>query len=107
MQKTNSGDLVTSSITASQRAKANIMKKFKGLDELEVDIQLGLVLTIPEPVFFCSIEPPSLHTQKDLDKALNELQREDSSLRVSQNTETGQTILAGELNLYIVLIIYF
>ena len=33
--------------------------------------------------------------QSELDVALEQLQREDPSLRVSQNEETGQTILAG------------
>lgn len=43
-------------------------------------------------------------TQSALDQALEELQREDPSLRVSHNEETGQTVLAGmgELHLEII-----
>ena len=42
-------------------------------------------MTIPDPVFLCSIEPSSISVQKQLDAALNNLQKEDPSLRVCQN----------------------
>ncbi|KAJ0173441.1 hypothetical protein K1T71_010590 [Dendrolimus kikuchii] len=60
--------------------------------------------TIPEPVFLCSIEPPSLALQSALETALAELQREDPSLRVITDEETGQMVLAGmgELHLEII-----
>lgn len=67
----------------------------------KVDELLGIDLTVPEPVFFCSIEPPSMGAQQALEQALGQLQREDQSLRVSQNSETGQTVLAGWLNFFI------
>merc|ERR1719209_2386109 len=62
-------------------------------------------IEIPEPVFFCSIEPPSMGKQKDLDKALERLEKEDPSLRVKTDEETNQTILSGmgELQLEIIL----
>lgn len=95
-QKINSGDLVTASATAIQKVKSNIIKRCKAkIEESEVDKLLGTGLTVPEPVFFCSIEPPSLSAHSVLEQALVQLQREDPSLRVSQNIETGQTILAG------------
>lgn len=50
-------------------------------------------VSIPDPVFFASIEPPSMSKQKDLDKALANLSREDPSLRVEFNRD--QTILKG------------
>lgn len=50
---------------------------------------------IPEPVFFRSIEPPSAAFESKLEVALLELQREDPSLRVTHDEETGQTVLAG------------
>ena len=53
-------------------------------------------IDIPEPVFFCSIEPPSMGKQKELERALERLEREDPSLRVKINEDTGQTILSGE-----------
>ena len=53
-------------------------------------------IEIPKPVFFCSIEPPSMGKQKDLDLALDRLEKEDPSLRVKTDSETNQTILSGE-----------
>nr|XP_023028395.1 ribosome-releasing factor 2, mitochondrial [Leptinotarsa decemlineata] len=101
LKKIVSGDLVTNSSSSSQKAKNNIVKKYKGSD---VETLLGLNVTIPEPVFFCSIEPPSLSVQSALEQALFELQREDPSLRVNHDPETGQTVLAGmgELHLDII-----
>lgn len=59
---------------------------------------------IPDPVFLCSIEPPSLAQQKSLDFALQCLQREDPSFHVHVDSESGQTILSGmgELHLEII-----
>lgn len=62
-------------------------------------------LHVPDPVFLCSIEPASMSHQKGLEHALACLTREDPSLRVTVNEETGQTILSGmgELHLEIIL----
>uniref|UniRef100_A0A0N5AK53 Tr-type G domain-containing protein n=1 Tax=Syphacia muris TaxID=451379 RepID=A0A0N5AK53_9BILA len=56
----------------------------------------------PDPVFFCSIEPPDSSSQKLFDKALHELTVEDPSLRI--RTEDDQTIIEtmGELHLEVV-----
>ncbi|NXA32024.1 RRF2M factor, partial [Eudromia elegans] len=59
---------------------------------------------IPEPVFFCTIEPPSMAKQQDLDNALNCLQREDPSLKVKLDPDTGQTVLCGMGELHIEII---
>ena len=40
--------------------------------------------TVPEPVVFCSMDPPSLSQVKDFERGLENLCREDPSLRVSQ-----------------------
>lgn len=64
-------------------------------DENLIEKVFGSGTRIPEPVFFCSIEPPSLAYQNSLENALVELQREDPSLRVTHDSETGQTVLAG------------
>merc|ERR1711976_280980 len=61
---------------------------------------------IPDPVFFCSIEPPSMSAQKSLDLALANLAREDPSLRIEVNEDANdQTILSGmgELHLEVLL----
>ena len=59
---------------------------------------------VPEPVVFSSVEPPSLAQQKQFEVGLCQLAREDPSLRVTQDQETGQTVLGGmgELHLEIV-----
>ena len=51
---------------------------------------------IPDAVYFCSIEPPSISSQNAMEQALRQLQREDPSLRVSHDEVTGQTVLGGE-----------
>ncbi|CAI5700660.1 unnamed protein product [Peronospora effusa] len=59
---------------------------------------------IPKPVFTCSIEAESSAKQKDLDTALDYLQREDPSFVVTVDDETGQTLMSGmgELHLDII-----
>lgn len=94
------GDLVTSSPGVAQKIKKRLMKELNldGDDDDGVLNALGVSSTVPEPVFFCSIEPPSLAYQTALDQALADLQREDPSLRVTHEEDTGQTILAGKTN---------
>ncbi|XP_057659734.1 ribosome-releasing factor 2, mitochondrial [Diorhabda carinulata] len=103
VKKIMSGDLITNSSTAGQKAKNNILKKNKNIEK-DIDKILGIGVSIPDPVFFRSIEPTSASYQALLEQALNELQREDPSLRVSFNEETGQTVLGGmgELHLDII-----
>ena len=51
---------------------------------------------LPDPVFFCTIESPSMSKQKQLESALENLAREDPSLRVAFSDEVNdQTILKG------------
>ena len=52
-------------------------------------------MVIPDPVFFCSIEVESLAYQKQLDRALACLTKEDPSIRVHVDEDTGQTVLSG------------
>lgn len=58
-------------------------------------------LEAPTPVFFCTIETYSEMTQKQLDVALKNIRREDPSLRVRIDDQTGQTILLGMGELHI------
>jgi elongation factor G len=108
LKQVMAGDLVTNSQTAAQRAKNKMLKlsskKNSEVKEEGVESLFGVGPQIPEPVFFCSIEPPSLAYQTALEQALNELQREDPSLRVTHDSETGQTVLSGmgELHLEII-----
>ena len=60
-------------------------------------------IVVPPPLFFASIEPNSLAEEKLLNESLEMLLREDPSLSVSTDEESGQTHLAGmgELHLEI------
>ncbi|XP_057337890.1 ribosome-releasing factor 2, mitochondrial [Microplitis mediator] len=96
---TVTGDLLTSGPTMVSRAKS-VLEKIKNIDDAEKE-KFFAAAKIPDPVFFCSIEPPSLSAQTPLDIALQELEREDPSLRVTLNEETGQTVLGGMGELHI------
>ena len=98
------GELVTATANTASAARKKLMM-LKGFDGKSNTNDLFVISTkIPEPVFFCSVEPPSKSYQLPLEHALQELQREDPSLRVIQNEETGQTVLGGmgELHLEII-----
>ncbi len=60
-------------------------------------------LTRPEPVIEAVIEPKTSADQKKMSLALNTIAREDPSLRLSTDPETGQTLVSGmgELHLNI------
>ncbi|RMZ91435.1 hypothetical protein DV736_g1326, partial [Chaetothyriales sp. CBS 134916] len=60
-------------------------------------------IQVPPPVFFAAIEPNSLREEKDVQDKLKLLLREDPSLCVNVDEDTGQTLLSGmgELHLEI------
>ncbi|KAL5008243.1 hypothetical protein ScPMuIL_013824 [Solemya velum] len=113
LKQTVTGDTLTSSqSTATSAQRAYNQQKHKTETKVDTDMEsLGVAdtpvlagLDVLEPVFFCSVEPPSLAYQKDLDFALECLQREDPSLKVEVNEDTGQTVLSGmgELHLEVI-----
>ncbi|EFW23116.1 Ribosome-releasing factor 2, mitochondrial [Coccidioides posadasii str. Silveira] len=60
-------------------------------------------IDVPPPVFFTSVEPYSLSEEKNMQDSLALLLREDPSLHVSVDEDSGQTLLSGmgELHLEI------
>jgi elongation factor G len=52
-------------------------------------------IAVPEPVIHMALEPRTKADQQSLSKALQSMLREDPSLRVRQDEESGQTILSG------------
>jgi elongation factor G len=62
-------------------------------------------IVIPEPVIDVAVEPKTQADQANLSKALHVLLKEDPSLRVKQDTDSGQIILSGmgELQLEVTL----
>ncbi|XP_068104625.1 ribosome-releasing factor 2, mitochondrial isoform X2 [Hyperolius riggenbachi] len=104
LKQTATGDTIVSSkssaAAASRRAGRGGEKTDKTLPE---DLVLAGV-EIPEPVFFCTIEPPSVARQSDLENALKCLQLEDPSLKVKIDPDSGQMILCGMGELHIEII---
>lgn len=100
LKGTITGDLVTTSASVANYAKQTMLKENpKRLDYVNNFFASGVNLL--DPVFFCSIEPPSLSAQSALETALQELQREDPSLHVKNDPETEQIVLGGMGELHI------
>ncbi|XP_004374553.1 ribosome-releasing factor 2, mitochondrial isoform X1 [Trichechus manatus latirostris] len=106
LKHTATGDTIVSSkssaLAAAHRAKREGEKKHGKNNEAERLLLAGV--EIPEPVFFCTIEPPSVAKQPELDHALKCLQREDPSLKVKLDPDSGQTVLCGMGELHIEII---
>lgn len=98
LKMTRTGD----TLVASQSLANNVQKKLADENETKAPMLMGL--EVPDPVFFCSVEAPSLSQSKMLEEALEQLQKEDPSLRVTIDQDTGQTVLSGmgELHLDII-----
>ena len=62
-------------------------------------------MEFPNPVMELAIEPKSAADQEKMSLALNRLLKEDPSLKLSVNQETGQTILRGMGELHLEIII--
>lgn len=105
LKQTVTGDTIVSS-KASAAAAARRAQNDSGAGKKRGE-QADIILSgveIPDPVFFCTIEPPTMAKQADLDNALNCLQREDPSLKVRVDPDSGQTILCGMGELHIEII---
>ncbi|XP_060647863.1 ribosome-releasing factor 2, mitochondrial [Drosophila nasuta] len=103
LKSTVTGDLLTSSHSSLKNAQKRLMKS-RGLETQHQEDEENFVgnkemfaieTQIPDAVYFCSIEPPSISSQTAMEQALKQLQREDPSLRVSYDAVTGQTVLGG------------
>ncbi|XP_009882560.1 PREDICTED: ribosome-releasing factor 2, mitochondrial [Charadrius vociferus] len=105
LKQSATGDTIVSSkasaVAAARRAGRDAAGEKSTSD---VGSLLLAGVEIPDPVFFCTIEPPSMAKQQDLDNALRCLQREDPSLKVKLDPDTGQTILCGMGELHIEII---
>ncbi|XP_068609247.1 ribosome-releasing factor 2, mitochondrial [Brachionichthys hirsutus] len=101
LKQTVTGDTIVSS-KASAEAAARLARSDGGSGRNASVVLSGV--EVPAPVFFCTIEPPTMAKQADLEKALSCLQREDPSLTVRVDPESGQTILCGMGELHIEII---
>ncbi|TKS84663.1 Ribosome-releasing factor 2, mitochondrial [Collichthys lucidus] len=105
LKQTITGDTIASS-KALAAAAARRAHKDGGLGKKRGE-DVSVVLSgveVPDPVFFCTIEPPTMAKQADLENALTCLQREDPSLKVRVDPDSGQTILCGMGELHIEII---
>ncbi|KAK2888082.1 hypothetical protein Q8A73_019530 [Channa argus] len=105
LKQTVTGDTIVSSkpsAAAAARRAQNQSATGKKCGEHASVVLSGV--EVPDPVFFCTIEPPTMAKQADLENALNCLQREDPSLKVRVDPDSGQTILCGMGELHIEII---
>ena len=87
--QTITGDTITKSQSVARDAEKMLRRQMKNTntikeedeEEQEKPVLVGMV--VPDPVFFRSIEPPSLAAQKPLDYALSCLTKEDPSFKVT------------------------
>ncbi|XP_023816296.1 ribosome-releasing factor 2, mitochondrial isoform X2 [Oryzias latipes] len=100
LKQTVTGDTIVSS-KASAAAAARRAQNHGGTGKGEHPSIILSGVEVPEPVFFCTIEPPSTAKQPDLENALSCLQREDPSLKVRVDPDSGQIILCGMGELHI------
>uniref|UniRef100_A0A8C7DRL9 Elongation factor G2 n=1 Tax=Naja naja TaxID=35670 RepID=A0A8C7DRL9_NAJNA len=103
LKQSATGDTIVTSkasaVAAARQAGRNVESARGQAKEVQNLLLAGI--EVPEPVFFCTIEPPSMTKQPDLDNALICLQREDPSLKIKIDANTGQTILCGMGELHI------
>ncbi|KAK2818740.1 hypothetical protein Q5P01_024301 [Channa striata] len=105
LKQTVTGDTIVSSKASA--AAAGRRAQSESVTEKQRGEQASVVLSgveVPDPVFFCTIEPPTMSKQADLENALNCLQREDPSLKVKVDPDSGQTVLCGMGELHIEII---
>lgn len=101
LNQTYTGDCLMQSREFSQQ----ILHELSTCNSLSVCERLIVHgLKPPKPVYFCSIEAPTVSKQKDLEIALQRLQKEDPSFSVTCNDDTKQMVLngMGELHLEVI-----
>ncbi|CAR22430.1 mitochondrial elongation factor MEF2 [Lachancea thermotolerans CBS 6340] len=99
------GSTVSENVRTGDTIIAHNMKRdgLRSLNkEKELSLKINPIIT-PPPVFSAAIEPRTLGNRKAMEESINALIREDPSLRVSVDEESGQTLLSGmgELHLEI------
>ncbi len=85
-------------------AVVGLKNTFTGNTLCDIDHEIILEsMSFPEPVISIAVEPKTKADQERMGMALNKLSEEDPTFKVSVDSETGQTIMAGmgELHLEI------
>lgn len=102
LKQTVTGDTIVASKASAAAALRRVQNEMGRKGDAVNVILTGV--EVPDPVFFCTIEPPTIAKQSDLENALYCLQREDPSLKVRVDPDSGQTILCGMGELHIEII---
>ncbi|XP_003369712.1 elongation factor G [Trichinella spiralis] len=105
LKSTIIGDTIVDSHHTAEHAKK--LFEAQNVDSLERrDDQHPILagIDVPEPVFYCTVEPSAVSEQNKLDLALTKLAREDPSIRTRIDSDSQQTILEamGELHVEII-----
>ncbi|KRY45740.1 Ribosome-releasing factor 2, mitochondrial [Trichinella britovi] len=105
LKSTIIGDTIVDSHHTAEHAKK--LFEAQNVDSLERrDNQHPILagIDVPEPVFYCTVEPSAVSEQNKLDLALTKLAREDPSIRTRIDSDSQQTILEamGELHVEII-----
>ena len=58
-------------------------------------------LSMPPPVFFCTIEAESSRDSKQLEQILHNLSREDPSIQVKSSEENNNILISGQGELHL------
>ncbi|KAJ2820269.1 Ribosome-releasing factor 2, mitochondrial, partial [Coemansia furcata] len=104
LKQTKTGDTLLHPQHASLKSSKSSNKKKTLVDDTTaVGLQLHGI-DVPPPVFFCAVEADSPQDVRPLTEALANMTLEDPSLHITQDEETGQTLLSGmgELHLEVV-----
>lgn len=99
------GSNVSEHVRTGDTIISHTMKK-DGIKSFNKNVELNLKINpmeIPPPVVSVAIQPRTLGNKKSMDESLAQLIREDPSLAVTKNDDTGQILLSGmgELHLEI------
>ncbi|WAR18913.1 RRF2M-like protein [Mya arenaria] len=95
LQEVRSGDTITDSQKSAKYASDQYMKLLEDdldMDENDLEGPVLAGLNVPQPVFYCSIEAPSNSKQRDMELALEQMQREDPSLMINYREKVTKAI---------------
>ncbi|CAP33600.2 Protein CBG15144 [Caenorhabditis briggsae] len=107
LENTVTGDTVVQSAASADKAFETLKSLSHPIDLLQCKTSndgrsvVFSGIESPDAVFFCCIEPPSNRQLQQFNRALEELTREDPSMKIRYDRDTGQTIVEtqGELHL--------
>ena len=89
---------------SEQWSDQNILRTGDTITDPELDIS-AFTITFPDSVISIAIEPKTKADQDSLADALRKLEEEDPTFKVSQNKDTGQTLISGMGELHLEVII--